>query len=290
MPEGPEIRRIADRLGRVLVDRPIEDIWFAFDRLKPFEARLQGQRVISVDSWGKALLTRFEDDHVIYSHNQLYGVWRIMRRHREPAGKRSPRLRLSTDTHSAWLMSASDISLWRMEELEQHPFLAKLGPDILTHNVTVDQIVVRMKESRFCRRRLGALLLDQHFFAGIGNYLRSEILFFARLHERYRPMDMSETQCICLAQVMLEITARAWRHAGVTNTRAWRQPMMEAGEPRSHWRHAVFNRAGEPCHVCGTPIEKSMVSSRRLYFCPRCQADQKVESWLPDWGAMTHGM
>ncbi|ART61652.1 endonuclease VIII [Kushneria marisflavi] len=274
MPEGPEIRRIADRLGKVLAGRTIEEVWFAFDHLKPFEARLEGQKVTWVDSWGKALLTGFEDGHVIYSHNQLYGVWRILRRDVEPAGKRSPRLRLSTATHSAWLMSASDISLWHREELDQHPFLAKLGPDLLTHDVTSDNIVARLQDSRFRRRRLGALMLDQHFYAGIGNYLRSEILFFAGLHERYRPMDLDALQCQHLAEKMLEVTARAWRHAGVTNLEVWRAPMIEAGEPRGRWRHAVFNRAALPCHACGTPIERIMVTSRRLYYCPRCQQDQ----------------
>ncbi|WP_438767308.1 endonuclease VIII [Kushneria sp. TE3] len=273
MPEGPEIRRVADRLGKVLAGHTIEDIWFAFDHLKPFEARLKGQKVTGVDSWGKALLTRFEDDHVIYSHNQLYGVWRIMRRDSEPVGKRSPRLRLSTATHSAWLMSASDISLWRYEELDQHPFLSKLGPDLLTHNVCIDDIIDRLQSPRFMRRRLGALLLDQHFYAGIGNYLRSEILFFAGLHERYRPMDLDVSQRQRLAEQILEVTARAWRHAGVTNLECWRAPMIEAGEPRGRWRHAVFNRAALPCHACGTPIERIMVSSRRLYLCPRCQHD-----------------
>ncbi|ARS54005.1 endonuclease VIII [Kushneria konosiri] len=274
MPEGPEIRRIADRLGKVLAGHTIEDIWFAFDHLKPFETRLVGQRVTSVDSWGKALLTGFEDGHVIYSHNQLYGVWRIMRRGNEPGGRRSPRLRLSTATHSAWLMSASDISLWHREELAEHPFLSRLGPDLLTHDVTVDDIVNRLQGSRFRRRRLGSLLLDQHFYAGIGNYLRSEILFFAGLHERYRPMDLDATQCQRLAEKILEVTARAWRHAGVTNLEVWREPMIEAGEPRARWRHAVFNRAALPCHACGTPIERITVTSRRLYYCPCCQQDK----------------
>ncbi|MFC0268434.1 endonuclease VIII [Kushneria aurantia] len=271
MPEGPEIRRVADRLGKVLVGREIDEVWFAFDTLKPFEARLKGQKVVSVDSWGKALLTRFEDDHVIYSHNQLYGVWRIMRRGRQPAGRRSPRLHLATASHSAWLLSASDISLWRLDELDQHPFLAKLGPDLLTHDVSVDDIEARLDAGAWRSRRLGSLLLDQHLYAGIGNYLRSEILFFAGLHDRWRPRDLSGTARRRLAATMLDITHRAWRHAGVTNARQWREPMIAAGEPRRRWRHAVFNRAGLPCHACATPIEKHSVASRRLYYCPQCQ-------------------
>lgn len=271
MPEGPEIRRVADRLHRVLTGRTIRKVWFAFDHLKSFEARLEGQSIKSVDSWGKALLTRFEDDHVIYSHNQLYGVWRVLRRGEEPGGRRSPRLEIASDTHSAWLLSASDISLWRFDELDRHPFLSKLGPDLLTHRVSEAAITARLREKPWCNRRLGTLLLDQHFYAGIGNYLRSEILFFAGLHDRFRPCDLSDARCHLLARTMLGITARAWRRAGVTNPRVWREPMIAAGERRSRWRHAVFNREGLPCHACKTMIEKHSVASRRLYFCPRCQ-------------------
>ena len=37
-------------------------------------------------------------------------------------------------------------------------------------------------------------------------------------------------------------------------------------------RHMVFGRDGQPCYDCNTPIERVDVASRRLYYCPRCQA------------------
>ena len=57
MPEGPEIRRVADRLAEVLVDRTVERVRFGLPRLKPEEALLSGQRVLEVEPRGKALLT-----------------------------------------------------------------------------------------------------------------------------------------------------------------------------------------------------------------------------------------
>jgi len=35
----------------------------------------------------------------------------------------------------------------------------------------------------------------------------------------------------------------------------------------------VKRRKGEPCLVCGTPIEKIMVGGRGTYFCPKCQVE-----------------
>lgn len=271
MPEGPEVRRIADRLAKVLMPAPLETVWFAFADLKPFEKQLIGQRVTSVDSWGKALLTTFEDGHVLYSHNQLYGRWAVGRVHAPPSLTRSLRVTLATDRHVAHLYSASDIALWHRDTLHEHPFLAKLGPDVLTHGVSVAQVLERLAMPRFARRRLGGLLLDQSFLAGIGNYLRSEILFFAGLMPHWKVSDVSPVALERLATVILDVTRRAWRLAGVTNIEAWRTPLKAAGLRRSQWRHAVFNRAGEPCHACGTLIERLEVTSRRLYYCPHCQ-------------------
>lgn len=271
MPEGPEVRRIADRLAKVLTPVPLETVWFAFADLKPFEKRFVGQRVTSVDSWGKALLTTFEDGHVLYSHNQLYGRWAVGRVHAPPSLTRSLRVSLATDRHVAQLYSASDITLWHRDTLHEHPFLAKLGPDVLTHGVTALQILERFELPRFSRRRLGGLLLDQSFLAGIGNYLRSEILFFAGLMPERKVADLSSVARERLAEAILDVTQRAWRWAGVTNIQAWREPLQAMGLRRSEWRHAVFNRAGEPCHACGTLIERREVTSRRLYYCPYCQ-------------------
>ncbi|WP_187775943.1 hypothetical protein [Salinicola corii] len=53
MPEGPEIRRVADRLGRVLVGRPLVQAWFAFAEIESMAGRLGRSRVTAVDCWDK---------------------------------------------------------------------------------------------------------------------------------------------------------------------------------------------------------------------------------------------
>ncbi|WP_106478230.1 endonuclease VIII [Phytohalomonas tamaricis] len=271
MPEGPEIRRSADRLGKILAGHRLDDVWFAFDELKIFEAVLAGQRVMRVDNWGKALLTRFEDGHVLYSHNQLYGVWKIARRSHTPDTSRSLRVKLTTSTHAAWLYSASDISMWHIDTIGTHPFIARLGPDLLTHDVSIRDIERRLLDPLFKHRRLGVLLLDQGFYAGIGNYLRSEILFFAGLLPDVRPSELDDASRQRLACSIHGTVHRAYALAGVTNIEPWRQLMQEEGASRQRWRHAVFSRAGEPCFACGTMIERHNVASRRLYLCPQCQ-------------------
>ena len=67
--------RMARKVGGAVGDGPLEEVWFAFDRLKPWSERLVGQSLRSVDTLGKALLLRFSDDTTVYTHNQLYGRW-----------------------------------------------------------------------------------------------------------------------------------------------------------------------------------------------------------------------
>ena len=60
MPEGPEIRRAADRIGDVLVGETIETVRFGLPRLRHYGRKLRGHRVTAVETRGKAMLTRFD--------------------------------------------------------------------------------------------------------------------------------------------------------------------------------------------------------------------------------------
>ena len=106
MPEGPEIRRAADRVAAVLVGKTIEAVAFGLPQLKSFEPRLSGRTVTAVDTRGKAMLTRFDNQLTIYSHNQLYGRWYTMRRPRMPKTRRQLRVELCTAMSEALYSSA----------------------------------------------------------------------------------------------------------------------------------------------------------------------------------------
>lgn len=271
MPEGPEIRRAADRIEQQIGGRAIEHAWFAFPELAKQAASFTGIHVSRVDTWGKAMLIRFDDQRVLYSHNQLYGVWKLHRDDKPPVTKRTLRVRLTAQGRCASLYSASDISLWHEDNLIEHPFLSRLGPDLLSQEVTPGQVQQRLNSKQFQRRSLGALLLDQGLVAGLGNYLRSEILFFTQLHPKQRPIDLSDDQVQQLAACIVSTTQQAYEQAGVTNRQAWIDQAIRSGEPRRQWRFAVFERAGLECHRCGAVIERTMIGSRRLYLCPCCQ-------------------
>lgn len=273
MPEGPEIRRAADRIAAVLVGRPLERVKFAFPQLGHYEAELSAARVHSVDTRGKAMLIRFDCGKVIYSHNQLYGRWYVCKRERPPRTRRQLRLALETAADAALLYSASEITVLDDHALHEHPFLAKAGPDLLTDDPSAKIIADRLSMSKFRRRRLAALLLDQSFVAGLGNYLRSEVLFVAGLHPELRGMDLDRREALKLARAIRRLTRRSYETGGITNDLKAAARLKSQGLSRRAYRHYVFSRAGEPCFACTTPIVREVFSGRRVYRCPRCQAD-----------------
>jgi endonuclease-8 len=271
VPEGPEIRRAADEIESALLGERVERAYFRFPRLAPYASLVEGERVAAVRTWGKALLTQLANGLVIYSHNQLYGRWYVCAPDRPPQTDRELRLGLYTRDRAALLYSASEIELLDAGNLEAQPFLARLGPDVLWPDATPGLFRTRLEAARFARRQLGGLLLDQGFAAGVGNYLRAEILFVAGLHPKRRPVDCTAEELDRLADATCVLCRQAYKHAGVTNDLVDAKRLRQRGQRFEEYRFWVFARAGKPCRRCGARIQRSDVAGRRCYWCVRCQ-------------------
>lgn len=271
MPEGPEIRRAADRLAEALQGQRIETVRFGLPRLRHYARQLRGHRVRQVETRGKALLTHFDHGLSIYSHNQLYGVWQVVDGHQLPQTSRSMRLLLQTARQSAILYSASDISVWPTAELANHPFLQKIGPDIMAPDLAWRAVAARLRSPEFARKELAALYLDQAFLAGNGNYLRSEILHHARLSPRSRPAELGRGEIGQLARSTLAISRRSYETGGITLSPRLSRSLLKRGLQREWRRFYVFGRDEYPCYHCGSTIRRVELNGRRLYFCPDCQ-------------------
>ncbi len=271
MPEGPEIRRAADEIANVLEGQTIKTVRFGLPRLKHHARKLKGHKVTHVETRGKALLTHFNNDFSIYSHNQLYGVWRVVKGHKLPESSRSLRLLLQTEKHSAILYSASDISVWPTGELAEHPFLKRIGPDIMNPDLTWRDIVARIIEPRFAGKTLATLYLDQAFLAGNGNYLRSEILHRSKLHPLAKPKDLTRGQLGKLARETLTISRRSYDTGGITVAPRLEAALKRQGATRGQRRFYAFSRDGKACYQCSDTIKRKELGGRRLYLCPSCQ-------------------
>jgi endonuclease VIII len=260
MPEGPEIRRAADELLAALKGEPLAFVHFTQPSLEPFAPMLVGENVTAIDARGKALLTRFEGGMTMYSHNQLYGVWRVGKPGERADVSRSLRVILENDVASLQLYSATEIEMWPTETVHTHPFVAKLGPDVLDESSTEPAFIDRLRDRRFSGRTLAALLLDQTFAAGMGNYLRSEVLYASGIHPQRRPRDLVDSDVSALATALLDVPRRSYRGRGKKN-----------GPHGEKFRMAVFGRQGRRCERCDDIIVRVTLAGRRLYLCNHCQ-------------------
>lgn len=277
MPEGPEIKRSADKIARAVEGKPLQAVRILWPALKAWQSELSQHRIVKVEARSKALLLHWSNHFTLYNHNQLYGVWYVRPNGQVPQTGRALRLVLQGPQSTAWLYSATDLELLDTESLQEHPYLRKLGPDVLSSTTDISTVIARFQDPHYRNRRLYSLLLDQGFLAGLGNYLRSEILFVAGVPITYRPKDCSATQIQQLAEAALRLPRQSYQTGGVTLDLALSQVLKAKGARRNRYRFYVFAKAGEPCVKCHHPITKTELGGRRIYHCPHCQSAEGVD-------------
>tara|TARA_Y100001968_G_scaffold266137_1_gene255510 strand:- start:346 stop:1179 length:834 start_codon:yes stop_codon:yes gene_type:complete len=275
MPEGPEIKRAGDKISKVLVGKQIIESNFYYERIKNKEEFVKNKNVKEITTRGKAMLIRFNNDWTMYSHNQLYGKWTINLNTTKIKSKRALRVIFKTKKHSVRLWSATDIDLLPTPEENKHSFLKKIGPDVLNETCSFELIKDRLISKDFQKKKASTLMLDQAVFAGLGNYLRSEILFDAKIHPEDRPIDLDKTRIIQWAKSIKEITHLAYKTGGFTVSNLIADINRKKGERRKSYRHAVFMRYKYECINCNSRIERRWYGNRKLDFCPRCQVQKR---------------
>ena len=275
MPEGPEIRRAGDRISKVLVDKKIIESNFYFERVRDKEVNVKNKNIKNITTRGKALLIRFNNNWTMYSHNQLYGRWTINLNTTKIKSNKALRVDFKTNKHTVRLWSATDIDLFPTSEEDEHSFLKRIGPDVLNESCSFELIEERLMSKSFYKKKASTLMLDQAVLAGLGNYLRSEILFDARIHPDDRPIDLDRTRITQWAKSIKKISHLAYKTGGFTVSKSLADINKSNGEPRRSYRHAVFMRHQYECLTCKRIIERKWYGKRKLDYCPSCQIQRR---------------
>lgn len=142
---------------------------------------------------------------------------------------------------------------------------AKMGVEPLSSEFD-GETVFRLSRER--RVAVKPWLMDQHFIVGVGNIYASESLFRARLSPRRQARRLTRRRAADLANAIREVLREAIEFRGTTLL-DYRDANGQKGDFSSRLR--VYDREGEPCLVCGTPIKRIVQSGRSTFFCPYCQ-------------------
>ncbi len=298
MPEGPEVRRAADALHDALAGRPVVALSARTKAAKAWLAEhpdvFSGRRVARVWSHGKILVGQTEPDAAgasafFSSHFMMWGRWHVV----EPADEiattrdRRERARIEVPGAVAVLFSAPVFEVGTGDPYAGVAHLPTLGPDVLPlDGAAYDTDEVHRRMTATPERTVGAVLLDQTVVAGIGNYLRAEILWQCRIDPWRLVGDLTEGDWACLDREIPRVCGLAYRAAGRTVSEPEQLRMHEPGmtyNAPQEWstRHAVFRRTNLPCLRCGGVVRQKRQTTREIedgddkqriiYFCPDCQ-------------------
>jgi endonuclease VIII len=259
VPEGDTIFRAARRLSQVLAGEAL----LRFEMPRSSAPPTTTPRVLSVDAVGKYLVVRFDDERTLVTHMKMNGSWHVYRRGER--WRKSPSRALAileTARHVAICFDAPVVRLLSNAKVARA--LATLGPDLLSPAPDLAEAARRVRDAK--ELTIAEALLSQSLVAGIGNEIKSEALFLARLDPRARVRELPGD---ALARVLDE--ARKILLLNVAPT--MRGPRRTRGGKTRAW---VYGRAGEPCLVCATPIARiyqgPLGARRSTYFCPTCVA------------------
>jgi len=276
MPEGDTIFRAARTLHRALATRLVtefESVYPALTRVD-VDTPLAGRQVESVGARGKHLLMVFTGDLILRTHMRMHGSWHLYRpgeRWRRPG--REMRIVLSTDVFLAVGFNIPDAEFLDHAGLARHRQLDALGPDLL--DPQFDWWEARRRLRAHPDEAIADVLLNQRVVAGIGNVFKSEILFAAGVHPLTHVRALSDETLeriltIAVKQLRANVTPRDRTLAPA----AGRRTTGSLHPSQGLW---VYDRAGEPCRACGTPItlEKAGLDARLTYWCGQCQGTRQ---------------
>lgn len=155
--------------------------------------------------------------------------------------------------------------LWQPGPAITHPMLAGLGPEPLGEGFDA---AYWLAATRGLKAPIKHVLMDGRRVVGVGNIYASESLFRARIHPLEPAGALGPRRCARLVEAVRD-TLRDAIAAGGSTLRDF-----VGGDGRPGYfqqQYFAYDRAGEPCRVCGTPIRRFVSGQRATYFCPACQ-------------------
>jgi formamidopyrimidine-DNA glycosylase len=122
----------------------------------------------------------------------------------------------------------------------------------------------------FRKRKLAikAALLHQSLLSGIGNIYADESLFHAGIRPRRAAGRLTAVELERLRTALQTVLRQAIKMGGSSVS-----DYVDAEGVKGFFQleHCVYQREGEPCRKCQTPIQRIVLAGRSTHFCPKCQ-------------------
>ncbi|CAN5723771.1 bifunctional DNA-formamidopyrimidine glycosylase/DNA-(apurinic or apyrimidinic site) lyase [soil metagenome] len=272
MPELPEVETVRLSLLPV-VGATIASAWDSGKGLhmqrKPPRAKLKklvGATITALRRHGKYLLVDTDAGLSILVHLGMTGQVRI-----RPQGaprEKHAHIVIGLGERELVYIDArrfGQIDVFERGKEKELPALAELGPDPIVDGIDPAAFFAR---SRKKKTALKTFILDQTVLAGVGNIYASEALWLAKLRPTTRAYRLTEQKAAALAQAIDDVLRTSLANRG-TSLRDYVDGDGVSGSNYAALK--VYDRKGEPCARCQTPIKRTILQGRATYFCPTCQ-------------------
>ncbi|MEH6444149.1 MAG: bifunctional DNA-formamidopyrimidine glycosylase/DNA-(apurinic or apyrimidinic site) lyase [Oceanospirillaceae bacterium] len=159
--------------------------------------------------------------------------------------------------------------LWQAGQ-QLHPLLAKLGPEPLTTDFSVDTLVLAAKNRRISIKQF---IMDNKVVVGVGNIYAAEALFAAAIHPETPVNQLSKAKFIKLVSAIKYILGVAIERGGTT----LKDFVGGDGKPGYFAQELqVYGRKGQSCNLCQKLLTEIKQGQRSTVFCASCQRLPKV--------------
>jgi formamidopyrimidine-DNA glycosylase len=143
--------------------------------------------------------------------------------------------------------------------------LGGLGVEPLGEHFDLDDFHAALKRRK---APIKQVLLAGDLVVGVGNIYASEALFLAGIRPTLSAARITRPRAAKLQAAIRDVLARAVEKGGST-LRDFSNAQGQSGY--FQLEAMVYDRAGEPCRICATPIRTIRQGQRATYFCPGCQ-------------------
>ena len=229
-------------------------------------AAIDGRKIIGVTRRSKYLLLEIDDHSTLLIHLGMSGSLRVI----SPADPWKTHDHVGITLANGKQLRFHDprrfgLVLRLTGDPMAHPLLKNLGPEPLENEFTSTHL------QSACAKRSAAIklvIMDAKVVVGVGNIYASEALFRAGILPRTPAKKLSKPRLAKLVASIRAVLTDSIQEGGTT----LRDFLHSDGEPGYFkQRLFVYERKGEPCRVCATPIRHAVIGQRSTYWCPQCQ-------------------
>ncbi len=264
MPEGPEVKIVADFLNKKLKNKTITDLNYCS---KPYKKKY-GKLIKELNKFtpikfekvfciGKASFLKIDKYHYFSYHLGMTGKWsEIKEKHSHLIIKTSNKEQLYfTDTRrfgNIKLLKEGDL-------LKKYP----KERDLLNYNTSIKKNVDYLIKNIQTNQEVCKVLLNQKYFCGVGNYLKSEILYHSKIHPHRSWPSLNKKEITNLCVFTREIMKKAYMSGGA-ELRDFKNPKKDSKLRLNAYGKKIDSKK----RLIVNDITKDQ---RRTYWCPKIQ-------------------